>query len=332
MRVPKQLSHSSVSLYHKDPEEFYLRYLCPHRAPHTPQQNYMAIGSAFDAYAKSALHEALFGQGASDQFQFTAIFEEQVEPQNRDWALVEGKFVFDAYVTSGAYDDLLALLKQSKTQPRFEFTVKGEIQGDEFIVPFQGKPDCYFTHRLGFPVMLDWKVRGYCSAYAQSPSKFYQLVRDGWTSTTTKPSRGASKPHKLYLPYDYHGMQIHAGWLEQGSSDYADQLSAYTWLMGQRIGDVFLGCIDEIVCKPNKPRPLMRIAQHRARVSASHQIDLLSRIEACWRACTTGHVFTYLSQEENDERMASLDRTALGLLQNDEHASFFNEITRAGYR
>ena len=75
------------------------------------------------------LAHALFGNAASAQFEFAAIFESQVEPQNRDFALTAGKRVFKAYKLCGAYDDLLRQLQQSVEPPRFEFKVDGLIEG-----------------------------------------------------------------------------------------------------------------------------------------------------------------------------------------------------------
>ena len=63
----------------------------------------MSVGGSFDAYAKSALHERLFGKGAAPQFEFQTIFENQVEPHNRDFALEAGKYIFDCYVLTGEF-------------------------------------------------------------------------------------------------------------------------------------------------------------------------------------------------------------------------------------
>ena len=65
MRKPKHLSYSSLSLWYKDREEFFVRYLSDTKAPRLPQENYMSIGSAFDAYAKSALHAMRCGTGSA---------------------------------------------------------------------------------------------------------------------------------------------------------------------------------------------------------------------------------------------------------------------------
>ena len=61
MRIPKSLSYSSLSLWEKDIDEFYAKYLSDHAAPRLPQTPPMAVGSAFDAEVKAALHAALFG-------------------------------------------------------------------------------------------------------------------------------------------------------------------------------------------------------------------------------------------------------------------------------
>lgn len=157
MRIPQSLSYSSMSLWYKDQDEFYIRYLADHAAPCLPQEQPAAVGSAFDAYTKSMLAYALFGKAMSAQFEFGTIFESQVEPQNRDFALTAGKRVFKAYKLAGAYDDLLKLLQQSIEPPRFEFKVDGLILG----VPFTGKPDCRFVLDLGsgrISCVFDWKV------------------------------------------------------------------------------------------------------------------------------------------------------------------------------
>jgi hypothetical protein len=329
MRKPTYLSHSSNALYYSNSEEFYVRHLSEHRLPRSAQQDFMSIGSGFDAREKSCLHAALFGPGSDPQFEFEAIFESQVEPHNRDWCREESKYVFDCYHKSGAHDDLLELLKQSESAPRFEFTVQGHIAG----VPFLGKPDCRFIHRNGFPVILDWKVRGFCSKYAQSPTKFYRLCRNGFDGATSKRSNH-NQAHPLYMAYDFKGFEIHAGYMEDGDSDYADQLAAYSWLMGEPIGSEFVGCIDELVCKPSSTpggRPTIRVANHRARVRPEYQQDLLRRITGCWEAIESGHIFKHLTKEENDERCRTLDQIAISLNSGDDN-DFFNEITKSAYR
>ena len=165
----------------------------------------------------------------SAQFEFAAIFESQVEPQNRDFALTAGKRVFKAYKLCGAYDDLLKQLQQSVEPPRFEFKVDGLILG----VPFTGKPDCRFVLDLGqgrIPCIYDWKVRGYCSKYGASPSKGYATCLDGFVG---KASRSQGKEHAMYKAMDFRGLTINSGYMEFCNDEYADQLCLYGWLLGR---------------------------------------------------------------------------------------------------
>lgn len=327
-----------MTMFYRNREEFYLKYLAETRPPRMPQERYMSIGSAFDAYCKSGLHAALFGAGSNPAYEFDAIFAEQVESQNRDWAREHGRYVFDCYCRTGAYQELLAMLSASKEPPRFEFTAEGTIAG----VPLLGKPDCRFVTANGVHVILDWKVKGYCSKSAPSPSKHYRLCRDGYDAialgidrTKAAPDGKQSKSHGTahagYVPYNHRGLEIHAGYLEDANTEYADQLSLYGWLLGELPGDESVAfLVDEIVCKPHQPKPLIRVAQHRARVSQNHQMTLLQNSKKCWQAVTSGHIFSDLSREDNDLLCETLEQTAIGL-QSDgsSEGDWFNQVARA---
>jgi hypothetical protein len=270
----------------------------------------MSIGSAFDAYVKSALHEACCGKGSDPQFEFEAIFTEQVEEQNRDWAFEAGKFAMQCYQTSGAYNDLLAELLKSEFAPQFEFKVEGEIKG----VPLLGKPDCRFIHESGAHVVLDWKVNGFCSKYGASPYKGFAMIRDGWTEG--KPSRGVGKPHKMYKPTTHNEVEIGSHYLEETCEDWADQLSIYGWMLGEKVGDEnVIVCIDQLACKPNKdgssPWPSVRVANHRCRISEPWQQSLVQRLTKCWAAIQSGYIFdNIMTREESDEHCEMLNMRA----------------------
>jgi len=333
MRLPKTLSYSSMSFWEKQPEEFYLRYLAEHRPPRLPQEPPMAVGSAFDAYVKNTLAYDLFGRDMPAQLEFGAIFEAQVEPPNRDFALKAGKHVWKSYKLCGAYDNLLDLLQKSTKPPRFEFTVEGKI-GE---APFLGKPDLGFTPDLGygpFNCIFDWKVKGYCSKYGASPSKGYEICLDGFKAEKTSRSHG--KEHAKFLARDYRGMTINSGYLEFCNAEYADQLTLYGWLLGERVGDetVVLG-IEETVAKymGEGHAPQLRYARHRARVKAEYQEKLFTRVQHCWQAVTSGHVFTDMSREDNDARCEVLEQMSLGLATDiSEEGEWFNEVTRPQFR
>ncbi|MHB8108137.1 MAG: hypothetical protein ACYDH4_12035 [Candidatus Cryosericum sp.] len=325
MRIPKALSYSSLTLWEKQPEEFYIKYLSNHAAPRLPQTPPMAVGSAFDGFVKSTLAYALYGCGMSAQFEFGTIFESQVEPQCRDFALTAGKVAFKAYKLCGAYDDLLSLLRKSIEPPRFEFTVNSLVNG----VPFTGKPDVRFVLDLGqgrIPCVFDFKVRGYCGKGNTSPSKGYMTCLDGFVG---KPSRSQGKEHELFKAMDFRGLTINSGFMEFCNSEYSDQLTLYSWLLGENIGDenTVLG-IEELCAKAGTP-PTLRYARHRGRVKADYQRKLAERVSTCWQAITSGHIFTDLSREDNDARCEVLDEMAIGLVSDGSKLDqWFSDVTR----
>ena len=311
MRTPKYLSPSSLSLWESDREEFYFKHLAESRAPKIPQQNYMAVGSAFDAFVKSELYASLFGEGADPQFEFDTIFTDQVEEHNRDFCLEAGSYAFEAYKLTGAHDELLRELEESEFDPQFEFRLDKTIDG----VPLMGKPDCRYIHKSGAHVILDWKVNGFCSKYGATPYKYYSMIRDGWDSTTAKPSRACSRAHKGYRPMTHHGVEIGSHYLEETCKDWADQLSIYAWMMDEKVGDEsVIVCIDQIASKYREgEHPLLRIANHRSRISSAWQNQLLQRLSSCWRIIQSGHIFTDMSEEESKERQEILEMTAKAL-------------------
>ena len=324
MRIPKRLSYSSIRLFEHDLEEFFLRYLADKAAPRFPQEKPAAAGSSFDAYIKSAISDALLG--SKPQFEFQTIFEAQVEPQNRDFGIEAGKYIFECYKKCGAYEALLTLLKESVVEPRMEFSVDGIIGG----APFTGKPDLRFVLDRGSRIdcVYDFKVKGFCSKYPTSPSKGYAICRDAFDG---KPSKNNGKEHPGYLDYEHHGLTINTVYMEACNDEYADQLSLYGWLLGEKPGDenVVLG-IEELVAKPSKDpaeRPTLRVASHRARVSSEYQLRLEARITDAWTRITTGHIFSDLTREESDEKCDILNDAAKTLSDD-----WFSDVTRNSFR
>lgn len=332
MRLPTYLSYSSMSLFESDPPEFYIKYLAENRPARQPQTGPMCVGSAFDAYVKSALHEALYGKGADPVYELKTLFEDQVDPPNRDFAWGAGAHCFEAYKLSGAYAELLKLLQQSVEPPRFECKLTGDIGG----APFLGKPDCRFVLDLGsgrISIVLDWKVRGFCGKHAASPTKGYALCRDGFI--TGKSSRSHNKSHGMYMEYDFRGMKINRDFMENCAPDYADQCSLYGWLLGEPVGsDGSIIWIDELVSKPTGDvtqgnYPKLRVSNFRSRVKPEYQRQLVERVTNCWDAVTSGHIFQELSREESDAYVEVLDNIAIGLTSDGSpEEQWFSEVTR----
>jgi len=337
-RKLEYLSPSSIAKWENGVEEFYLHYLTPNRPPREPQTQPMSIGSAFDAYCKSYLHDKLFGKNHPDsnRFDFNAIFEAQVEPQHRDWALLNGAYAFQLYKESGALTDLLVDLKSAKSNPRFEFEVRGLVNSEGHTeamareingVTLLGKPDAAYINKDNVHVILDWKVNGYCSKYPTSPMKGYVRLRGAGGQ-----SWGC---HKECSPFEIGGMTINIGaFLEHFKTDWAQQLSIYAWLCGESIGSDFVVAVDQLSCKPSySGYPTVRVAEHRIRISRDFQWRVFRRSCEIWEIIHSGHLFRDLSLEESIARCQLLDQQAEVLYGgNTEEDRHWLEMTNRGPR
>lgn len=307
MRKPKFLSFSALWIYDKNPEEYAQRYLTDVRAPREPQSEAASAGSAFDAYEKNALHWIAYGHNGKDnEYSLDALMEDQVDEGMRDWAWPVGKYLFDCYKLSGMHQDLVRLIAEADTTPRFEFDVTGEIEG----VPIFGKPDCEFT-RKGTRIILDWKVMGFQGKKSGvSPYKGYRLCRDGYGGD--KPSQSHGKTHAAYIPREVGDLELNTLCLEDSNDKWADQLCIYGWTLGNgEVGDDTVYMIDQLVCKPMpEGYPLIRVANFRARVRVSYQRYVADRLKRLWNAVQTEHIFQDLTKEESDQQMWILNETA----------------------
>jgi hypothetical protein len=322
MRTIEKLSPTALHQWERDRQDFYTQRLSENRAKREPQSGAMAVGSAFDAFVKCALYSHIFGnEGESfvDRagvdtgipiYNLQRLFEEQVENKEiRPWAWEAGKYAFDCYVTWGNYNELLQELLQSEEDPRFEFSLDCVVGG----VPLQGKPDLWYKKVV--QVVYDWKVMGFCSKSSQSPKKFYRSCRDCWGLDRGKATRGGGEPkaHKGYKEIDHEGHKIGSHFLSEVDKKWADQITTYAWMLGVPVGDesMVVG-LDQLVCKPAPDpeanrMPLIRVAQHRCRISEGWQEGLLKRYQSCWEAIQSGHIFDDMTREESDARCEVLD-------------------------
>lgn len=296
MRIPEYLSPTSISLWQKDEELFYQRYLSKNKLTREPQTQPMSIGSAFDAFCKSFLHENLFGKGADPRYAREAIFEEQVQSHNRDWAWKHGALVFNEYKRVGCLADLMCELGTSINAPRFEFTIQDTVTTSIGEIPLLGKPDIFFINGEGARMILDWKVNGYCANSLKSPMKGYIRLRDG----AKEP-----KMHKDCCLMKVHGVFINVAiGLEDGDKSWADQLAIYSWLLGEPIGSSnMITGIDQIC----GPADRLRFANHRLRIGADYQFELLALIQQLWETIQSGHIFRGMLEEESVARCELLD-------------------------
>lgn len=294
MRQINYLSPSSISVWEDNPEKFYAQYLADNRQEREPQLQVMSVGSAFDAYAKSYLHHALFGHyGADGEFALDTIFEAQVEPHNRDWARTAGEHCFTEYKESGALADLMLELGKAKNDPRFESSIEGEVDG----IPLLGKPDAIFETSEGL-VILDWKVNGYCSKRPVSPKAGYVKM---WTGSS-------SVMHKDCQPMVHRGVTINVGKrFESVDETWARQLAIYGWLGGAPIGDAFVVMIDQLACDASLGDISIRTASHRGVISPDFQNNLMATARKIWETINSDHIFHELSPEVSKQRCLALD-------------------------
>ena len=310
----KRLSPTALHCWEKDREVFYCRYLSPNRPPRPPQTNPMSVGSGFDAYVKAAAHTIYCEFNM--EYEVGTLLREQCEEHVREWATKAGEWCWDRYQASGVFEDLCKEIDKSGTKPRFEFSLKEEIGG----VPLQGKPDLEFN--VGVPFIHDWKVNGYCGKKSTSPKPLYKYCRDTWNleheaewdAYKLKGTRGGDKAHGKYKPMDFHGVEIGSHWMEDVNKKWADQLAIYAWMIGIPVGNEdWIASIDQLACKPwgdsaaEGGRPLIRVAQHRCRVSSFWQYSLLGRLQSCWNAIQSDHIFSDMSLEDSKNRCEVLD-------------------------
>jgi hypothetical protein len=303
----RPLSHSAVQMFERDRKEFYLNYVASDRLGRDSQSQAAAIGSAFDARVKSELAGDLYGR-APDNLQYEALFTKQVDPAHQQWARPAAEYVFTNYFVSGRYTELRDHLVTSH-DVQFENKETTTIADKVVVI---GYPDLSFRLPSGQRVVLDWKVKGFCSKHPRSPSKLHVICRDGLVPEGAKPSRTDGKPHKLCKPIDVDGMTIHDGYMEHADETHADQLALYLWLLDEPIGsEQHVVIIDEILAKPRPGEyPTLRIATLAARVSAAYQQQLVDRFCACYDTIASGHIFSDVSREESDIRCRDLELTA----------------------
>lgn len=302
MRTPKYLSPTSVALFYSSIDEFYLKYLADTPPPRMPQTAPMSVGSAFDAHVKSYIYEKFYGKKDPD-FELTTIFEKQVEPQNRDFALEAGAYCFECYKKYGSLADLMLELDAASEAPRMEFTVEGKVAHDTCVdgVPLSGKPDLRFVTKEGLQVVYDWKVNGYCGNGNTSPAKGYVMVRGD--VSFNKLNQMHKDTHLMHVG----GLRINIGqYLEQVKEDWAQQLSIYSWLLGMPVGADFVIGIDQLVFQ--NPGRKCRIAAHRCKISPLYQRECFSKIAWAWKVIQSGHIFRDLTPEASGQKQAMLDQ------------------------
>jgi hypothetical protein len=297
MRKLEYLSPSSLRTFEEDPERFYIYYLADAHPPRDPQTKPMSIGSAIDARIKAELEPT---------FDLRELFEDQVEPHNRDWAWPKSAELFEAYKASGALADLKREIQSSIIQPRYEFKVIGNVSVAGVVadsVPVMGKPDLYYVTEDNLRVILDFKVNGFCAARKTSPKKGYIKIRPG------------GGEHKDAYCEDYRGVIINVAHpFEDIDSTWADQFTTYGWQLG---ADEFVVGVEQFVCAGGEQVAGSRFASHRGKVGVEHQKTLARRYVRAWEIVNSDWIFREMTRSQSQEKQAELDEYAETLLNAD---------------
>lgn len=291
----KYFSPSSFLCYSRSPETFYQRYIAPDRKRDPPIPA-MSVGTAFDCIVKAAFWRDL---GYEDE----AVVAEKdlggIFKEHQDFALDAGHYILHQYRKYGAYDELMEVLGESPIKPLMEKGTHGMIRG----VPLYGIVDMFFLTKEHVPVILDFKVNGYCSNYPKSPTKGWSVLYCG-----DKVVRSGYKKAELQW---INGMPMNrVGSMEEDGYDWAVQLTFYRWLFHEWCQDeVPMYCIDQCVCKPQEPRPILRFARHIRQINPLWQNKLATEVQERWESFNKGHFMLNRTLEESKARCLILDRT-----------------------
>lgn len=318
MREIKALSPTSLDLFWRNTETWYLKYCTDVRLPRQQQTQPMSVGSAFDAFIKALLYEKFHGKvQVGHKFSAHTLFNAQVDEALRPWAADAGCNCLDQYQRSGALADLLLETGKLQKKPQFEFTLREKISYSGFEVPILGIPDMYYHTDIGQLVILDWKINGYCGKAVTSPAPGYIRCRDGWEFGKYKPTRTHGKPHTDISITRREGMAISSMPLEEANETWAAQVTTYAWLLGEPVGSAnFVAAIEQLCGYPfgvDCP-PGLRIASHRAVVTHAYQETLIGKYIQCWHAYKSGHIFLMESRQQSDEKCKFLEEVARTLM------------------
>ena len=324
MREIRALSPTSLMLYKRDPELWYLKYCADEQLPRSEQTKPAAVGSAFDALIKARLYKHYYNEVAIDHpYSARTLLAQQVNPDLMDWATNAGIHCLTQYERCGALADILL---ETHQPPQFEFPLRQTLTLDGLEVPVYGIPDMSY-HYNGYTIILDWKVNGYCAKSVTSPTPGYLICRDGWDFRYCKPSRSHRKMHPDVVKKQLADLTISSQPLEASDEQWAVQLTTYAWLIG---GDNdFIGAIEQLCGQPvpGHDQPNLRIASFRGQVSKGFQETLVGMYTQCWLAYKSGHIFLTESREASNARCKFLDNLTHILMKGNPDSSEFIAAT-----
>jgi len=186
-------------------KSFWFSRMSEYKFPRLPQTEAMAIGCAFDSFAKAELAYAL-GK-TSDRKNLLSTLLQTVEEHNSH-LISKGNELFELYYAWGLFDKLLEEgLEDVELVIHSSLPIVGTL-GHVGQVNLFGKPDARFPSKP-----LDWKVSGYGSLKGQSP-------KPGYYRCLTSAGQDKGVHEKYGIP------------LEEIDKRWATQLVFYNWMNG----------------------------------------------------------------------------------------------------
>lgn len=314
MRIPTYISPSQATLFYKDREEYYLRYLCEHRPDRFAQTPAMAVGGSFDSHVTRALALRYFGREdprCATEYDLSVMLDSAIEPHlDRPALTTAGLELFKRYMATGGYGRLCAEL-DSGTDIHMQGKLYYNVPNTGGLT-LMGLPDVAFV-RGGVQHVYDFKVNGFFSA--ASPLKGHVWKGTGSSESVHKEA--------ILGKLDCGTIVDLSGYFDTG---YLRQTSTYAWaLQGGCESPIVVG-IEQTACRVASTRwkdPIvLRGAEHvavtnvstRSLIPVETQKAVMQEYIDMWDVINSGWIFDDVDREVSDETCARLDLLAKGLV------------------
>ena len=290
VKLPSYLSASSLKMIENMPSTFFIDRLSGEERLPEEQGLPASVGSAFDYFIKiylaqkmewhgtvggklenmrNTLYKGMYSETERGRFYGKSVSEilwalNVTNPENKMEAAGAGKLIFEAYKKTpmskpDAYVDI-------------EIHSKYTLKHNGTEVPMFGKGDAIVKAPGGI-APKDWK----CSYGIVSPTKGYKTV---WRNGVN------SSPHKDYKKDTP---------MELINPDWATQLCIYNWMMGNQIGNVSYGYIDQAFFKNNE----VCIAEYEGVITPDFQHRVADRIVSAWNSLRDGSFLRRLAPDHD---------------------------------
>ena len=236
---------------------FYLTRMSEYVFPRLQQTEAMAIGCAFDSFAKAELAYVLGKKNKKKNLLATLL--QSVEDHNKH-IIPLGNQLFEKYYEYGCFDNLI-----QEGMEDIELVIHKNIAGVEGTlgeVKLFGKPDATLVGRIP----LDWKVSGFGSAAGQSP-------KQGYFRCLSAPRVDKGVHPKYGLP------------LETIDIRWATQLVFYNWMLGNDTLDMS-GRIEQCAIRPTATV----FASYRAKISPEFITITRLKLTDRWNRFRNGEI------------------------------------------